>query len=91
MQLGALSCEPQHDKTNKMAVSPAKTQISLSIHSSDQSLRCPHEESYPMSAQLRLCSDWADALADLSLRWTHSHFVGFVISPLMRFEILMEI
>ena len=36
-----LSCEPQHDKTNKVTVCPVKTQISLS----DQSLRCPHEES----------------------------------------------
>ena len=33
--------------------------------------------SYPLSAQRRLWSDWADAQADLSLRWTHSHFVGF--------------
>ena len=24
-------------------------------------------------------SDWADAQADLSLRWAHSHFVGFVM------------
>ena len=23
---------------------------------------------------------WADAQADLSLRWAHSHFVGFVMS-----------
>ena len=53
---------------------------------SDQSLRCPHEESldtpppfsYPLSAQRRLWSDWADAQADLSLRWAHTHFVGFV-------------
>ena len=29
--------------------------------------------SYPLSAQQRLWSDWADAQADLSLRWTHSH------------------
>ena len=32
---------PPHDKTNKMTVRQAKTQISLGI----QSLRCPHEES----------------------------------------------
>ena len=38
--------------------------------------------SYPLSAQQRLWSDWADAQADLSLRWAHSHFVGFVISRL---------
>ena len=28
-------------------------------------------------------SDWADAQADLSLRWAHTHFVGFVMSRLM--------
>ena len=32
--------------------------------------------SYPLSAQRRLWSDWADAQAYLSLRWAHSHFVG---------------
>ena len=34
--------------------------------------------SYPLSAQRRFWSDWADAQADLSLRWAHSHFVRFV-------------
>ena len=29
--------------------------------------------SYQLSAQRRLRSDWADAQADLSLRWAHSH------------------
>ena len=38
--------------------------------------------SYPLSAQRRLWSDWADAQADLSLHWVHSHFVGFVMSRL---------
>ena len=33
----------------------------------------------PLSAQRRLRSDWADAQADLSLRWAHIHFVGFVM------------
>ena len=37
-----LTYEPRHDKTNKLAVRPAKTHISLGIR---QSLRCPHEES----------------------------------------------
>ena len=41
--------------------------------------------SYPLSAQRRLWSDWADAQADLSLRWVHSHFVGFVMSRLFYF------
>ena len=30
-------------------------------------------------------SDWADAQADLSLRWAHSHIVGFVMSWLIYF------
>ena len=38
--------------------------------------------SYPLGAQRRLWSDWADAQADLSLRWAHSHFIGFVMSRL---------
>ena len=33
--------------------------------------------------QRRLWSDWADAQADLSLRWAYSHFVGFVMSRLI--------
>ena len=39
--------------------------------------------SYPLSAQRRLCSDWEDAQADLSLRWAHCHFVGFVVRRLV--------
>ena len=39
--------------------------------------------SYPFSAHRRLWSDWADAQADLSLRWAHSHFVGFVMRRLI--------
>ena len=39
--------------------------------------------SYPMSAQRRLWSDRADAQADLSLRWAHTHFVGFVTRRLI--------
>ena len=35
--------------------------------------------------QLRLWSDWADARADLSLCWVHSHFVGFVMRQLKCF------
>ena len=86
--------EPQHDKTNKMAVLPAKTKISLGIGS--LLLNCmgylirvvavrmkkDWVFSYPLSAQRRLWSDWADAQADLSLRWAHTHFVGFVMSRL---------
>ena len=38
---------------------------------------------HPLSAQRRLWSDWADAQADLSLRWAHSHFVCFVMRRLL--------
>ena len=41
--------------------------------------------SYPMSTERRFWSDWADAQADLSLRWAHTHFVGFVLSWLIYF------
>ena len=70
-------------KATKWHVRPVKTQISLGI--------CPVWSvfavrkkkawvlSYPLSAQWKLWSDWADAQADLSLRWEHSHFVGFVM------------
>ena len=78
--------EPPHVKTKKMTVCPAKTQISLGIHPSDQSLCCPHKKalvlSYLLSAQRRLWSDWVDAQAGLSLHWVHIHFVGFVMRRL---------
>ena len=35
--------------------------------------------SYPLSAQRKHWSDWVDAQADLSLRWPHTHFIGFVM------------
>ena len=44
--------------------------------------------SYPFSVQRRLWSDWADAQADLSLRWAHTHFVGFVMS---RLKLILQI
>ena len=44
--------------------------------------------SCPLSAQRRLWSDWADAQGDLSLRWAHIHFVGFVMSRL-KYEMIV--
>ena len=44
--------------------------------------------SYPLSAQRRLRSDWANAQADLSLRRAHTHFVGFVTRRLTMFVCL---
>ena len=89
---------PSHDKTNKVTVRPAKTQISLGIRPVWSVFAVPDQLGYPSSlirvfavrmrkawvfsypsAQRRLWSDWAD----LSLRWTHSHFVGFVIRRLI--------
>ena len=58
-------------KQTKWHVRPAKTQISLGMKKA-------WVLSNPLSAQQRL-SDWADAQADLSLGWAHSHFVGFVM------------
>ena len=93
--------EPPHDKTNKMACAPSED--------SDQPGHPPSLIivfavrmkkawilSYPLSAQRRLRSDWADAQrrlrsdwadgkADLSLRWAHGHFVGFVMRRLKSF------
>ena len=42
-------------------------------------MKKPWVLSYPLSAQRRLWSDWADAQADLSLCWAHTHFVGYVM------------
>ena len=39
----------------------------------------------------RLISDWADAQADLSLRWAHSHFVGFVMSRLKCIIVMVHV
>ena len=76
----------RHDKTNKMDVRPAKTQVSLGIRPVWSVFAVRMKKawalSYPLSAQQRLWSDWLDAQADLSLRWAHSHFVGFVMSQL---------
>ena len=86
-----IECEPRHDKTNKMSVRLAKTQISLGIRPvwSESSLSAwrnlgslfthwAHSEDFDQTG-------WMDAQVDLSLRWAHTHFVGFVMSRLMYF------
>ena len=87
--------EPLHGKTNKLTVRPAKTQISLGIHPVWSVFAVRMKKacalSYPLSAQRRLWSDWADAQADLSLRLAHSHFVGFVMSLLKLYFCLLSI
>ena len=73
--------EPQHDKTHKLSVRPAKTDqpghppSPISVFA--VRMKKPWVLSYPLSAQRRLLSDWADVQADLSLRWAHIHFVVF--------------
>ena len=84
--------EPRHNKTNKMTVRPAKTQISLGICPvwSESSLStwrnlgslATHWSEW-VNAQADLWSDWVDAQAALSLCWVHSHFVGFVMRRLI--------
>ena len=67
-----------------MRVRPANTQISLGIHPVWSVFTVRMKKScalsYPLSAHRRLWSDWAVGQADLSLRWAHSHFVGFVMA-----------
>ena len=64
--------EPHHDKTNKMTVRPAKTQISLGIRPvwSESSLCAQWVANDPsfLHADSEDWSDWTDAQANLSLR-----------------------
>ena len=46
-------------------------------------MKKPWVLSYPLRAQQRLWSDWADAQADLSLPWVHILFVSFVMLRLI--------
>ena len=82
--------EPPHDKTNKIACLPSKDSDQPGHSSSlirDFAVRMKKAWvlSYPLSAQGRLWSNWADAQADLSLGWAHSHIVGFVMRQLINF------
>ena len=64
--------EPLQDKTNKMTVHPAKTQISLGMHPvwSESSLCAQWVAMGPsfLHVDSEDWSEWADAQADLSLR-----------------------
>ena len=48
-------------------------------------MKKPWVLSYTLSAQRRLWSDWANAQADMSLSWAHTHLAGFVIMSWLRF------
>ena len=70
--------ERQHDKTNKMGVRLAKTQMDIRPVWSIFAVRMtkPWVLSYTLSAQ-----------SDQSLRWAHTHLVDFVVSWLIfRFQ-----
>ena len=45
-------------------------------------LMCSYGPKLSSCGQRILWSDWVDAHADLSLRWAHTHCVGFVMSRL---------
>ena len=68
-------------KPTKWHLHPAKTKISLRVFA--VCMKKAWVLSYPLSAQRRLWSNWADAQADLSLRWAHSDFVGFVMRQII--------
>ena len=79
--------EPPHDKINKMACVPSEDSdqpglLPSLIRVFAVRMKKAWVLSYPLSAQRKLWSDWVDAQADLSLRWAHSHFVGFVMRRL---------
>ena len=71
--------EPPHDKTNKRACAPSGDldqpghPLSL-IRDFAVRMKTDWVLSYPLRAQWRLWSDWADAQADLSLCWAHMPF-----------------
>ena len=71
-------------KPTKWHVRPAKTQISLGFRPvwSESLLYTQWVATDPsfLHADSEDWSVWVDAHADLSLRWAHTHFVGFVIS-----------
>ena len=80
--------EPPHDKTIKMVCAPGEDSDkpwhppSL-IRVFAVRMKNAWFLSYPLSAQRRRWSDWADGPAYLSLRWAHNHFVGFVMRRLI--------
>ena len=67
-----MACAPSEDPDQPGH--PPKLIIVVTIR-----IKKPRVLSY---ARRRLWSDWADAQADLSLLWAHSHFVGFVMRRL---------
>ena len=72
--------EPQNDKTNKLTLRPAKTQISLGIHPvwSESPLHSMGAKNPRfLHADSEDWSDWVNAQADLWLCWAHRLFCWF--------------
>ena len=74
-----MKIDPRLDKTNKMICAPSEDSDQPGhppslIRVSAVRLKQNWVLSYPLSAQRRLWSDWADAQADLSLRWAQKSF-----------------
>ena len=74
--------EPLHDKTNKMACAPSEDSDQhgdppslIRVFSVRMKKACVL--SYQLSTQRMHLSDWADAQADLILRWAHMPFYWF--------------
>ena len=66
-----------------MSLRQAKTQITVWSESSLCAQWVAEDPSFLHADSERLWPDSADAQADLSLRWAHTHFVGFVMSRLI--------
>ena len=81
--LDSLLYEPPYDLTNKMTSAPSEDSDSVwTPAQSDQSLRCPHEETLGPQLPIvrRLWSDWVYALVNRSLRWAHRSLCLFCSS-----------
>ena len=84
-------------QNQQMTVRPAKTDQPWHLPSEDRSARASAQSdqsslcaqwvakdpSFLHADSEDSWSNWADAKADLSLRWAHTHFVGFVMSRLI--------
>ena len=74
--------ELRHDKTNKITCAPSEDSDQPGHPPSLIRVFVVHMKkswvlSYPLISQRRLWSDWADAQADLCLRWAHISFCWF--------------
>ena len=78
--------EPLHEKTNKIENSDLPGHLPSPLRLIWVFAVCSvgsYGPKLPLCGQRILWSDWADAQADLYLRWAHSHCVGFVMGRLI--------